>query len=218
MSDAGSPCFAAVIKPIFPALQFNAQPELLKPALGTLQRTTMKPSPLLLKWISYPRLSFEAKLTDGDEPVRTRINATVSYFADGNHGAELHLESVEAEGAGYTFSVDVVAMFGIDVNRALETYRCSRKALPGVVSVNIARVLYSGARELLAMATARAPHGAVMIESVLVEPADVKIGSKEAVDVILREVFGVEDEEQADESKPKKVRKAPAVRRKLMPQ
>lgn len=50
----------------------------------------------------------------------------------------------------------------------------------------------TAARELLATFTARAPHGSVLVESVLIGPEDVKIVSVESQEKMLHELFGVE--------------------------
>lgn len=156
----------------------------------------MKASPLQLDWVSYPALQFQAH-QPGEQAaaipngvIPTRVQARVIYYADGHHGAELHLESA-AEEALYTFSVHVAATFRFDLQRALAAYRCTPQALPGFVAANIVRVLYSGARELLATTTARGPHGPALIESVLIEPSDVSIGSMEPIELVMQKAFGV---------------------------
>lgn len=154
----------------------------------------MKPSPLQLEWVSYPALRFEAKPVDGTAVIPTSVKARVNYYQDGHHAAELQLESAGGEGCAYDFSVHAVATFGFDLERAKDAYKCTALALSKVVATNLIRVLYSGARELLATTTARAPHGAAMIESVLIEPADVQIGSEDPMVEILRTVFGVDEE------------------------
>lgn len=155
----------------------------------------MKASPLQLEWISYPALQFEAHPL-GDEAaatagaaIPTQLQARVIYYADGHHGAELRLESAAA--GPYTFAVQVAATFRFDLQRALEAYRCQAQVLPGIVAANIVRVLYSGARELLATTTARGPHGPALIESVLIEPSDVSIGSVEPMDMVMQQAFGL---------------------------
>lgn len=158
----------------------------------------MKPSPLQLEWVGYPSLRYEARPTEtSTKPIPTSITAKVIYFADGKHGAELHLESAGSDLDPYTFAVDVVATFSIDVSVALEAYRCKPVGLPRIVAANIARVLYSGARELLATATGRSPHGPAFIESVLIEPNDVTISSNEPIETILRDLFRVDEESLA---------------------
>lgn len=158
----------------------------------------MKPSPLRLEWVVYPSLRYEARPSEASaKPIPTSITAKVIYFADGRHGAELHLESAGSDLDLYTFAVDVVATFSIDVGVALEAYRCKPAGLPRIVAANIARVLYSGARELLATATGRSPHGPALIESVLIEPSDVTISSNEPIETILRDLFRVDEESLA---------------------
>ena len=160
----------------------------------------MKPSPLQLEWVSYPSLRFEARPTDGNTAMTTRVKARVIYYADGHHGAELQVESADADGFAYSFAVHVVATFGFDLARALAAYKCPPMVLPGIVAANVVRVLYSGARELLATATARAPHGTAIIESVLIEPADVDVGSTEPMSDILHQVFGIDKADLATPS------------------
>ena len=154
----------------------------------------MKPSPLQLEWVSYPALRFEAKPEDGKTVIPTNVRARVIYYKDGNHGADLWIESADTEGCAYEFAVHAVATFGFDLERAKEAYKCASVTLSRVVATNMIRVLYSGARELLATTTARAPHGVAMIESVLIEPADVQIGSADPMVEILRAVFGADEE------------------------
>lgn len=126
--------------------------------------------------------------------MRTKVAPIVLFFTDGPHGAELRIEGEEAEDAPYSFVVEVVASFTFDLELALQTYRCKPIALPDIIAANIARVLYSGARESLAGATARAPHGAAMIESLFIEPTDVDIRFSSPAPEMLQRIFGVDDQ------------------------
>lgn len=150
----------------------------------------MKPSPLQLEWVSYPALHFDARPEDGKGNIATTVKAQVVYYTEGLHAAEVHIESRQPD-AAYAFSVHAVAAFGLDLELALAAYKCPPEILPRIVAANVSRVLYSGARELLATATARGPHGPAMIESVLIEPADVIVGSVEPMEDVMRAVFKV---------------------------
>lgn len=165
----------------------------------------MKPSPLRLEWLTYPSASFEALPVNADSssPIQLRVSATVIYRLDGAHSVELDLSSDEdsTSGAAYRVAVHAVAAFSFDLTRARDAYRqSSLEALPAVIAVNIARIVYSSARELLACFTARAPHGSALIESVLIGREDVKIGSDESRDEVLKAQFGIEP--SASPSKP----------------
>lgn len=157
----------------------------------------MKPSPLRLEWLTYPSASFEALPVNADSisPIQLRMSATVIYRLDGAHSVELDLSSNEdsTSGAAYRVAVQAVAAFSFDLARAREAYRqSSLEALPAVIAVNITRIVYSSARELLASFTARAPHGSALIESILIGREDVKIGSDESRDQVLKAQFGIE--------------------------
>lgn len=154
----------------------------------------MQSSPLRLEWVSYPAASFRALFAESAESVGVGIAATVTYCLDGIHSIELKLASLDVAtpNAAYSFSIEAVAGFSFDLVRARAIYRCESKALPQVIAVNIARIVYAGARELLATFTARAPHGSVLIESVMIGPEDLTIRSVEEQDRVLVELFGIE--------------------------
>jgi preprotein translocase subunit SecB len=162
----------------------------------------MEQSPLRLEWVAYPSASFKARIQtedseDVDNLASADISCSVVYSADGKHTAELKLSSKEAsaDGSLYDFSVEVVALFYIDIERAKKVYLSGGKkadTLPVTVAVNVVRILYSSARELLATFSARGPFGGVMVESVLIGPEDVKIRSTVPKEEILRDVFKVQ--------------------------
>lgn len=157
----------------------------------------MKPSPLQLEWLVYPAASFRAQMVS-DEPGRpgpVKVKAQVTYHLDAPHGVELTLSSDDdhAHNAPYAFAIEAVAAFRFDLAQARTAYgNTPPRALPQVIAVNVARIVYSAARELLATFTARAPHGGVLVESVLIGPEDVQIRSVEPQEKLLQALFGVE--------------------------
>ncbi|WP_454832453.1 hypothetical protein [Pseudoxanthomonas wuyuanensis] len=161
----------------------------------------MKSSPLQLKWVTYPSASFEAvEAFDGDQaaPLAATVDAVVSYDLEGLHTAFVTISDDESKPGPYKFSMLVVSQFAFDLDRAKETYRPSTtRNLPPVIAVNVSRILYAGAREMLSMMTARAPYQAAMLDSVLLEPGDVQIKSTVSAEQILETVFKATPEEMA---------------------
>ncbi len=159
----------------------------------------MKQSPLQLKWVTYPAASFEAvESFDGDsnEPITALVDAKVNFELDGAHTAFVSISNDEAKKSPYRFKLDVVCQFEFDLERAKEVYRSqSNRFLPPFIAVNVARILYAGAREMLSMLTARAPYQAAILDSVMLEPDDVLIGSEVPAKEILIKVFLVEEKE-----------------------
>jgi len=152
----------------------------------------MKSSPLLLKWVVYPLASYETltnESTAGDA-LPTKLTAEVRYSLEGEHVAIVRLETTDDKVGNCKFSVEAVGAFSVDAERVKETYKVPAPALPVTVAVNIARILYSSARELISTFTARSPTGSVFIESVLIEPGDVKIASDASPQEIINIVFG----------------------------
>ena len=171
----------------------------------------MKPSPLRLEWLTYPAASFQALPVEQPsiKPMAIKVNATVTYHLDAPHGIGLTLSNQgDLEDAAYSFSIEAAATFTFDLELAQSVYRDSPSTgLPMVLAVNVARIVYSAARELLATLTARAPHGSVLIDSILIGPEDVTIGSVEPQKKVLSVLFGAEAaapaKKLAGRSKPK---------------
>jgi preprotein translocase subunit SecB len=162
----------------------------------------MKTSPLQLKWVTYPTVSYETVEdfeSERNPAIPAEVEADVSYSLQGDHLAFLKIsnEGESAISVPYRFSVTVVAAFSFDLEIARREYNPkAASGLPPILAVNVARILYAGAREQLAMVTARAPHGPAMLDSVMLEPSDVTIRSPGAEpEVVLRHVFGATDEE-----------------------
>lgn len=160
----------------------------------------MKTSPLQLETPQYPVVEVRAFPHESDEVLAKELPVSVqcfaTYDADGDHFAMVSIQQLD-EAYAYTFDIRVFAAFRIDVGACKENYRSSFN--PAVVAVNVARVLYSGARELLATVSCRAPHGAAKLPSVLIEPKDVDIDFEEGKrDFILKEYFCFTDEMLAE--------------------
>lgn len=162
----------------------------------------MKTSPLQLKWVTYPEASYEVNTDfDGDEsmPIDVEVDAEVRYSLDGRHSAFVTIKSLDESASAYRFKVVVIAGFEFDLEIARDAYKPkAASGLPPTIAVNVARVLYSSAREQIAMMTSRAPYSSVVLKSVLLEPRDVTIRSPGASPPeVLREVFGATEEEVA---------------------
>ena len=68
--------------------------------------------------------------------------------------------------------------------------------MAGTVAANVSRIVFGSLREQLAMMTSRAPYSAVTIQSLLIEPSDVKIESPGVTPQdILKGLFGATDDE-----------------------
>jgi hypothetical protein len=109
--------------------------------------------------------------------------------------ASVSIKNRDDVGNQYRFSVQVAALFRFDLAVANEYYKPENPLmLPGIIAVNVCRILFSGAREQIAMMTARGPNGPVLIEGVVIEPSDLSISSTVEPPRILLEVFkGPED-------------------------
>ena len=157
----------------------------------------MKPSPLQLEWLVYPAASFRAQPADAGADVATpiKVAAQVTYHLDAPHSIELTLSSddEQASSGPYVFAIEAVAAFTFDLAQARAAYgNTPAAALPRVLAVNVARIVYSAARELLATFTARAPYGSVLVESVLIGPEDVEIASVDSQKKVMQKLFELE--------------------------
>ena len=166
--------------------------------LGETQRTTMKPSPLQLRWVTYPSASYEIDedFEGGDTTVQASVDVHVGFLTSGDHFVKLTISSSSATSSAYRFSITALAAFGFDLERAVADYKPrTRGALPPIIAVNMARIVYAGAREYMAMMTSRSTYGAAVLESLILEPSDVHISSDATVEETLKTVFGVQDDE-----------------------
>jgi hypothetical protein len=105
------------------------------------------------------------------------------------------MQSPEPNIGAYSFDITAVAIFTFDYEIAKKEYRSEGFKVAQFIAANITRIVYSGARELLAAMTARAPYGTAMLDSLLIEPKDISIGSDADPKVILSEIFHVPAEE-----------------------
>lgn len=157
-------------------------------------------SPLQLELPEYPVVSVRANpgiAKDKREALLPiSVKGQVLYDSQGRHFAFLHVEQGD-ETFPYSIELDVFAAFSMDVEGCRAAYK--RAFNPEVVAVNVARILFSGAREMLTLVTSRAPHGAAKIPTLLIEPSDVEVGFEEGkLDSILIESFGLEAEKIAE--------------------
>jgi len=143
--------------------------------------------------VRYPRATYQAIPSDESDfaPAKTKIEARVTYALDGIHFAWLKLMSGEETVRAYDFELEAIASFRFNLEIATAAYKSANEKLPRILAVNITRMLYASAREMLSALTARAPHGSVVIEGVLIEPDDVAIRSDAPEDVVMRELFKV---------------------------
>lgn len=176
----------------------------------------MKRSPLQLEWVTYPTASYEfledASL-DGSQ-ITVEVSPEVIWSLDGSHMASMSIRNSDDSSSPYRFNIIVAAVFRFDVDGSARHYNVDKTvSLPAIISTNVCRILFSGAREQIAMMTSRAPAGSAVIESVVIEPSDIKISSAVEPEKILEEVFRVPKEtirkitQKAKEVRKKKVNK-----------
>jgi|26BtaG_2_1085354.scaffolds.fasta_scaffold04210_6 preprotein translocase subunit SecB len=157
----------------------------------------MKKSPLQLNWVVYPVASYEYLDTPESEDGRTAvdIDAEVTWDIDGQHTASIAIKNRDDGTSPYRFNVIAAALFTFDLDIATEFYKPGKpQSLASIIAVNICRIVFSGAREQISMMTARGPVGPLMIESVVVEPSDIKISSTVEPQKILQKVFNVSND------------------------
>jgi hypothetical protein len=161
----------------------------------------MKPSPLQLEAPTYPVLSVRAVPDPTDRSAQASlpigIDAHVLYDSDGIHFAFLSIKQ-EEDSYPYQVEIDAFTTFKIDVEGCRQAYKAAFN--PPVVAVNVIRILYSGAREIFGLLTARGPHGPANLPAIMIEPGDVKLEFERGkLAQILAESFGYppEDVERA---------------------
>jgi len=155
-----------------------------------------RPSPLQLETIFYPTVSYKASHVSADKspqnPIPVEIHAFVTFREKGNHFAFLSLEQKNENGE-CPFSLDVTVFCAFDINMDIARKTYPPTNMSSYIAVNIARILYSGAREVISTTTARSPNGSANIESVLIEKEDVDVafeGAGEQAEIIER-IFGL---------------------------
>lgn len=160
----------------------------------------MKPSPLQLDWVHYVSASFELREpsaeSDPQNPLSVSVQPEVQYSDGDEHYVAVRIKSTDANRGIYNVAVEAVAGFRFDLEIARREYRPRlAPALATLIAVNVARIVYASAREYIASMTARAPFGAALLESVLLEPGDVQITSEKPQAELLASLFGATEAE-----------------------
>lgn len=159
----------------------------------------MKTSPLLLEAPTYVVVDVRAFPHDDEEVLAKAlpisVDCQVIYSADGNHFAAVEI-SQKSEDYAYTIQVNVFTAFRLDVEGCKQDYQSSFNPL--VIAVNVCRILYSSAREMVSMVSSRGPHGTAVLPSIVIEPSDLRIEfENDSRDEILTKFFAY-DKEQLD--------------------
>ncbi|GAB2654867.1 hypothetical protein [Arenimonas aestuarii] len=152
----------------------------------------MKASPLKIDGLEYPVVSVRA--TPGveppeiDEPLIPKVHASVGFSIDGRHFAIINAKQTKRS-KHYTFELEAFTGFEIDIEACKACYMSGWS--PNMLAVNVARLLYSGVREMLASISSRAPYGPVTLPSTTLGPEDVHIEfqPRNKRDEILMEFF-----------------------------
>ncbi len=160
----------------------------------------MKNSPLQLGPIRYSDVviravpGIEINVVTGALPVQ--VESAIYYNTDGDHYAVVTV-SQKDDTFPYLVEVSAFTTFFIDVVGCREAYK--QQFNPSVIGVNVARMIYSSVRDMIASVTARAPYEMAKIPTLLIEPKDVSInfatGQEEA---ILSSSFGFTEEQLAE--------------------
>lgn len=187
----------------------------------------MKNSPLQLGPIRYPEVVIRAvpelEITEANEILPVQVEASVFYNAAGEHYAVVGV-SQKSDAHPYLIEVSAFTMFSIDVDGCRDAYR--QHFNPSVIGVNVVRMVYSSARDMIASITARAPYETAKIPTLMIEPKDVSLHFESGDDeVILQKYFGMDDEQLkllrehkaelqlAENAKPKRVAKVTKAKR-----
>lgn len=135
----------------------------------------MKNSPLLLDSPEYIAVEVRAHPHEDEAKLNAvlpiSISAMTTYESGGHHFAMLFLTQ-DSEDYAYTVDIRLYASFRLDVDECRVAYK---EFNPAVIAVNVVRLLYASAREMLAFVSARGPHGTANLPSLLIEPRDVRI-------------------------------------------
>lgn len=155
----------------------------------------MKNSPLQVGEIVYTDVSIRARpgvsAEAREQTLPVQVEAEILYDDDGDHFALVRVRQLE-ESLPYTLDVAVFANFLLDAQGCKEAYRTMFN--PGVIGANIARVLYSSLKDMIATVSARAPYGAARMPTLLLEPSDVSIAFAGDEEAILRSQFAFDDD------------------------
>ena len=157
----------------------------------------MKNSPLQLDSIRDSDVVVRAvpgiNLNEVTEALPVQVESAIFYNSEAEHYAVVTV-SQKDEAFPYLLEVSAFTMFTIDVAGCREAYK--QQFNPSVIGVNVARMIYSSVRDMIASITARAPYEVAKIPTLMIEPKDISInfasGEEEA---ILRTSFGITDEQ-----------------------
>jgi len=127
-----------------------------------------------------------------EEELPVSVSGLVSYDGDGTHFAALTIRQDSKE-YSYSLKIQVFTTFRIDADAARDMFDPYN---PAVVGVNVARILYSGAREMLAVISSRAPYGAAVLPTLFIEPSDITLEMEEArrAEILARDFLFTEDQ------------------------
>lgn len=159
----------------------------------------MKNSPLQLDVIRYSdvviRAVPEVDLDEAGDVLPVQVEASIFYGAEGEHFATVSINQKD-DAQPYLIEIAAFAAFRIDPDGCREAYKAQFN--PAVVGVNVARLLYSSARDMIASITARAPYEIAKIPTLIIEPRDISLHfESEQEEAILRTTFGFTDEQMA---------------------
>jgi len=156
----------------------------------------MKKSPLQIEQVVYTDVVIRAKPSAKEklhEDLPVTAEAAVFYGADKNNFATLSIQQND-DTYPYVIEVSAFASFTLDAEGCKDAYKGAFN--PRVVGVNVARVLLSSVRDMVASITARSPWEVAKVPTILLEPTDVAIRyTKGHREDVLREQFLMTDEE-----------------------
>lgn len=134
----------------------------------------------------------DEKLLQRELPLSLAANMTLSK--DGNHFAMVFL-SQESKDYAYTFEVQAFATFRLE--RGNEEIEVQTALNPADVVLNVARLLFSSARELLNIVSSRAVHGPIVLPTFNIQPSDIDVEFEGDRFEVLRTQFGMTEEQIA---------------------
>ncbi|KRG63897.1 hypothetical protein ABB26_09950 [Stenotrophomonas humi] len=171
----------------------------------------MKKSPLQIDQVVYTDVVIRARPNAKEmlrEDLPVTAEAAVFYDLDKNNFATLNVAQSD-ESYPYVIEISAFASFTLDAEGCREAYKGAFN--PRVVGVNVARILFSSVRDMIASITARSPWEVAKVPTILLEPADVAIRyTKEHREDILREQFLMTEEEIEDLREQRRLRQAEA--------
>lgn len=156
----------------------------------------MKRGPFQLQQSEFPTIELRANANIDQkrvsEELPVSVSGLVSYDGDGIHFAALTIQQDSKEYA-YSLKIQVFTSFRIDADAARDMFSPYN---PAVVGVNVIRILYSGAREMLAVVSSRAPYGAAVLPTLFIESSDITLEMEEArrAEILARDFLFTEEQ------------------------